>query len=906
MDIIQDVLIYQTQMMHNSSLGPYVRAEFCPPEHIVVVNALFYASLSVMILAAFIAMLIKSWVREFDRGLRALSIPEQRAKTREFRYLGMKRWKLPEMVAILPLLIQISLLLFSIGLVVFLFHISKPSFGVTTAIFGVGVLFYVMTTSIPVFITSSPFHSSLSRTLGKVYQHMHAYLCPSVKFFTTRAMDTTPATSLGRVRRDIQIILQKSRPYPEEYFVEPIAATTMDEVQLSMAASALRRIHESAANSQHSEALHCSVWQIAGSAMPRIPPLFDLPSWILDRGNDEEYFSHLPPAMPVAMVAVWLRARPTSAPGRIATANAVLHNMEHAKAPRARLVLAVAHRLLRYNRKLIQMEPNDIINMIRRTERHREESLWLLSTLSELSVRWRSWEKPFLIGICLAMLLDDAPKWSYNNPPGIVLLEDVVTLAAIACSPSRANQTNILTRSREYPWLLLNIRNPALFAKWFEDTPSDHHEQLISMLFLVLYALLHRDSIPLAVQYLAIITAKGDLPLYTSALTAVAPSMRRTGLSAIVRMLVAPQSLDLASTIGEFMFDGTILEELFQNYDRQLGAIENPDANLLAILLILSKDMDPFGIWALQNLNLELKNPWLRVVAQLDIPEGSGQPMGLFYDHRVNNMIAALTLLRYLQGRVTQYTESVLLASFLKYRELPISFVALEYCMKTAISHSDPSAPSCHLSRAVHAVFNITSPDHQLRNGWPILEIFVSGFEDLPVEWRRAFAEGFFTLSRHPLPAPRGDTETTTPERALRKILTWEYFHDKQREVKFTDSDFSGLDWMAMAWSLHLSQQSNTRIGGSPQENIQPQGSSATAVTEEFVLQALCKLLEATPYHQVIPITPKLCEFVQWFGGTDLAQYRRRISARIEESVHRHEVFQIHHKFHNFYCMWYI
>ena len=234
MYIIQDVLIYQTQMMRNSSLGPYVRPDFSPPEHIVVVNALFYASLGVMLLAAFIAMLIKSWVREFDRGLRGLSIPEQRAKTREFRYLGMKRWKLPEMVGILPLLIQISLLLVAIGLVSFLFYISMPSFGVTTSIFGVGVLFYAMTTWISVFATSSPFRSLPSRTLGKVYQDMHAYFCPGVNYFLSDTMDTTPATALGRVCRISQILLQKWRPYMEKYFEELIAATTMDEIHLSI------------------------------------------------------------------------------------------------------------------------------------------------------------------------------------------------------------------------------------------------------------------------------------------------------------------------------------------------------------------------------------------------------------------------------------------------------------------------------------------------------------------------------------------------------------------------------------------------------------------------------------------------------------------------------------------------
>ena len=285
MDIIQDVLIYQTQMMRNSSLGPYVPAKFSPPDHIVVVNTLFYASLGVMILAAFIAMLIKSWVHEFDRGLRAMSLPEQRAKTREFRYLGMERWKLPEMVAMLPSLIQISLLLFAIGLVLFLFHISIPSFGVTTAIFGIGVLYYAITTSISVFVASSPFRSPLSRTLGKLHHRVRTYFCPGIGHFLSPAMDMAPSTTLGRVRRGIQVILLKSRPYLEKDFVEPITAITVDEIQLFTAASALKRIHDSAPNSPHSLALQSSVWQVAGGTTQPFRPLFSLPSWILDIEN---------------------------------------------------------------------------------------------------------------------------------------------------------------------------------------------------------------------------------------------------------------------------------------------------------------------------------------------------------------------------------------------------------------------------------------------------------------------------------------------------------------------------------------------------------------------------------------------------------------------------------------------
>jgi hypothetical protein len=909
MDTIQDVLIYQTQMMRNSSLGPYVPRDFSPPEYIVVVNALWYASLGVMIITAFIAMLIKSWVREFDRGLRAMSLPEQRAKTREFRYLGMERWKLQEMAGILPLLIHSSLLLFAIGLLLFLYYISTPSFGVTTALGVVGAIFYSITTSVSVFVTSSPFHGPLSRTLGTVYRYAHAYFCPSIGVFLSQAMDTRPATALGRFRRAIQIFLQKWRPYLESEFVEPITSTTVDEVQFDIASSALQRIHEGVPNSQHSEALQWSVWQVAGSAALRTPPLFNLPSWILDRENDEEYFSHLPPAMLAALVAVSLRARRKGDVKHMTTVRAVLQHIEISKVPWAQLVIAVFDGI----EIMIPLECNDLTRMIQRKGLNKDEYLWLLITLAELcSDGWLSRKEPFWIGICLAILLDQSPTWNNNNPPDIVLLEAVVTLAAMSCSPNRADKLDILTSNRKYPWLLLNIRNPNLISTMFEGTPSEYHEQLISLLFLVVYALIYRDSKPLAVQHFTIITAKGYLPLYTSALTAIAPSINDDGLSAIGRMLVAPQTQELIPIIrGSIFYEGrTVQEELLKNYDNQLGASEDPDPNIFAILLMLSKHLSPYTIARLQKMKLKLKNPWLRlaasVVAQLDISDGSGVPIGLFYDHRVHNMIAALSLLRYTEGKVAQYTESLLLASFLESRELAISSVALEYYMKTTIPHSGPSAPSRYLFSAVPAVFNFILPEHQLWIGWKILDIFVNGFENLSAEWRRTFTEGFFTLLPKALPKLRGEMKSSTSESELERILTWEYFHEEEQEREFTDSDFSGLDWMAMAWSLHLSQDPGRNTEGSAQGSAQSRNSSTPTVNEEFVLNALCKLLDTAPYSQIVPIISKLREFVQWFDDTEPLEYRSLISVRISEVVRMHQEFQVLQRFRKFHCMWYI
>ena len=909
MEIIQDVLIYQTRMMRNLSMDPYVPADFSPPDHIIIVNALFYASLGVMILAAFTAMLIKSWVREFDRGLKAMSIPGQRAKTREFRYLGMERWKLTKMVEILPSLIQLSLLLFAIGLVIFLHNISTPSFGVTVAIFGIGVFYYGVTTFISIFSTSSPFHSPISRNLSKAYQRVHAHFCPSVHNFLSESMDTAPETTLGRFRRHIKIFLLKSRPYRETEFVEPISVVKMDEVQLSTAASALKRIHDSTPNSQHSEALHWSVWQVAGSPAHRIPPSFNLPDWIVYRENSEEYFSRLPPDVVGALSVVWLRDPRTRFRGQMETLMNVFQRVDNPKVRCAQLVA------------LDNSSPGDFANMIQRKELNREDNLWLLRTLSELrsegwlskSGPWTGWESTgVILQICRAILLD-APQLDYSNPSRIILLESVVTLVATALYPvDRANRLRIITSSHEHLWLLLNIRNPTLFDKWFEVIPSRYHKQFISLLFLVVYILMRRRSIPLAVRYYTIITAKGGLPLYSSALAAIAPSIGNHGLAAIARMLLAPQAQDLTSITINFKQAGEFNAhvELLKDYDLHLGASAIPDPNFFAILLMLSKTLSSDRLWRLRDPTLKIQNPWLNLVARMaarrDITDESSLPTGLRYDHRFHNMLAALSLLRYVTGDVTQFRESVLLASFLQSREFVISSAALEYYMKTILSYSEPSAPSCHLSGAVHAVFNVMLTGHQLRRGWAILEVFVDKFGDLPVEWSQNFAEGFFTLSRQPLPQSQGDTKTKTPTSELENVLTWEYFHAEEKEPELTDSVFSGLDWMAMAWSLHLSQQYGRKTEGPGQGEARSQGMSVPTLTEEFVLRALFKLLDSAPNYQIIPIITKLREFVQRFDDADLPERCFMISAQIEKILCRHEELQILHRFNKFHCTWYM
>jgi len=893
MDVIQEVMIHQTQMMRNSSLEPYVLPDFSPPEYIVVVNALFYASLGIMLLAAFIAMIIRGWVRELDRRLEMMSIPEQRAKTREFRHLGMKRWKLPEMIATLPLLIHLSLLLFSIGLGLFLFHISNPSFIISTVILGVGILYYTITTSISVFITSSPFHSPLSRAWGAAYRHVLTYFCQDIHYFLSPRMDTTPASALDRLLRGVQIFLQKLRPYREKDFVDPIGATTVDEVQLSTATSALQRIHDIAPNSRLSEPLQSSVWRVAGSPTLRITPMFRLPSWVFGRRDDQ---GHLPLDKVATLMAIsshpYTKKLPKNPPKNPPiTVHSYLRPRKLSESPWDRLVYGVFHVVLKSDpkyRRTVEAKPDDLISMLKGKELHEEEAIWLLNRLSDLrSHILVSTEEPSFIDVCLEILLWQAPKWTHPDAVNIVLLEAVVAFAAISSSGKSSYRQKILNSSRKYPWLLLNLRNPELIRKLAEGTLDRRPKH--SILFLVLYALMWRRSEDFAAQYFSIITEKDDFPLYTSALTAIAPVIKDVGLSAITRMLVAPRGQSLVSMIKDSIEreDCYVQKELLQHYDLRLEASENPDPNIVAILLLLSKQLPSSEVDQLHDLDLELKNPWLkraaRVIARRDIPDASSTVTGPFHDHKVHNMIAALSLRRYVDPRPIQHPEYELLASFLGSREPAVSALGLGYYMQTILSDYDPPPPPLGFKRALCAVFNLILPGHQLHMGWKMLDMFVKGFDTLPTEWRQTFADAFFTLSRQPLKKLCDDRDISTAESELEKILTWEYFHEKERASEFTDFRYSGLDWMVVAWLLHLSQQSGTMMGGSTTGEARPQSWGTPMIDERFVLGALCKLLDtafdADPSApQVAPNIPKLREFIQWFGHS---QYRSRIEARI-------------------------
>jgi hypothetical protein len=116
-DVMADALIFFINNAANSTRTPYSRAPFSPPSFAVSVNCLLFASLSSSIVAALASVVSLQWVAEYDAAVsRSGSSPEDRVKRRQFRYGGMEKWKMIEIIAALPVFLYCSLVLFFAGL----------------------------------------------------------------------------------------------------------------------------------------------------------------------------------------------------------------------------------------------------------------------------------------------------------------------------------------------------------------------------------------------------------------------------------------------------------------------------------------------------------------------------------------------------------------------------------------------------------------------------------------------------------------------------------------------------------------------------------------------------------------------------------------------------------------------
>ena len=179
---------------------------------------LFFLSLALVLIDAFLAMLVKGWLQEFDRGWRKYTVAHLRAQERERRLQELERWKLHELLALLPILIQGSLLVFCIGLLVLIFPLHLPSAILFSFLFVSVVGFFGLTTYVSIVNDYAPFSSPVSRLLAgglAMLQTWHIRITHNAQHITSAILfHNRPSLSPRGQQADADASDKATKPLP--------------------------------------------------------------------------------------------------------------------------------------------------------------------------------------------------------------------------------------------------------------------------------------------------------------------------------------------------------------------------------------------------------------------------------------------------------------------------------------------------------------------------------------------------------------------------------------------------------------------------------------------------------------------------------------------------------------------
>ena len=147
-----------------------------PPNEVVTVTGLLYASLLISLLAAFVAMLGKQWLNRYLRHAGGSMI--ERCGDRQRKLAGVEKWPLHFFVESLPIMLQVALLLLACGLCRHMASTNGFVAGVLLSFTLLGVLFYLGIVIAGATSYECPFQTPASTTLRSVWVKIGPHLRP--------------------------------------------------------------------------------------------------------------------------------------------------------------------------------------------------------------------------------------------------------------------------------------------------------------------------------------------------------------------------------------------------------------------------------------------------------------------------------------------------------------------------------------------------------------------------------------------------------------------------------------------------------------------------------------------------------------------------------------------------------
>jgi polyferredoxin len=134
------------------------------PTGVVRAQSILFASLSITLFVAFIAVLGKQWILYYTRVTTWGNIVD-RGKERQAKLMGLQKWGLHVIMESLPVLLQFALLLFGVALAVYLWDLDVSAAEVVLVVTSIGLTFYICIVVAATVYSDCPFQTPLSTLL---------------------------------------------------------------------------------------------------------------------------------------------------------------------------------------------------------------------------------------------------------------------------------------------------------------------------------------------------------------------------------------------------------------------------------------------------------------------------------------------------------------------------------------------------------------------------------------------------------------------------------------------------------------------------------------------------------------------------------------------------------------------
>ncbi|KAF8334101.1 uncharacterized protein EI90DRAFT_3051010 [Cantharellus anzutake] len=168
------VLLRQIAQNLNNTPSAYV-----PPEPrrsastLLLINRLWFSSLSLTLGSAVGAMVVKQWLYEYRKDLKfefgdhtSQGRYQRGARLREFRYNGLLRWYVPEIIGFFPIALHAALLLFWVGLIHYLWELDLYTSILVLVTAGTALVAYIVSMILPSIFTGCPYKTPVSHLIS--------------------------------------------------------------------------------------------------------------------------------------------------------------------------------------------------------------------------------------------------------------------------------------------------------------------------------------------------------------------------------------------------------------------------------------------------------------------------------------------------------------------------------------------------------------------------------------------------------------------------------------------------------------------------------------------------------------------------------------------------------------------